>query len=56
MKAEIIKQKKTKKYQYITVLLADKSLFDYELNHVWNYGIDCKKSGGAISIMLRKAI
>lgn len=56
MKAEFIKQKKTKNYQYMSILIADKKLFDYELNHIWNYGVDCKKSGSAISIMLRKAV
>jgi len=56
MKAEFIKQKKTKRYQYMSILIADKKLFDYELVKVWNYGIDCKKSGSAISIMLRKTL
>lgn len=56
MKAQLLKHKKTKKYEYVSILIADQKLFDYELVHAWNYGVDCKKSGSAISILLRKKI
>lgn len=56
MKAEIIEQKKTKKFEYISLLIADEKLTNYELVKLWNYGVDCKKSGSAISILLKKAI
>ena len=56
MKSEIVKNGKTKKYEYITLLIADKKLTDYELVKKWNYGVDCKKAGSAISIVLRKTL
>jgi len=49
MKAELIGQKTTKKYKYVSLLIANQKLFDYELVKIWNGGV-------AISIMLRKKI
>ena len=40
MKAEIINQKKTKTYAYVSLLIADKKLTDYELVKKWNYGVE----------------
>jgi len=49
-------RKTTKKYKYVSLLIANQKLFDYELVKIWNGGVDCKKSGSAISIILRKKI
>ena len=43
MKAEIIEKGKTKKYEYISLLVADSKLTAFDLVHKWNYGVDCKK-------------
>jgi hypothetical protein len=56
MKAELVNHKTTKKYQYISLLVADQKLFDYELVKIWNSGVDCKKAGSAVSVLLRKAL
>lgn len=56
MKTEIIKQKKTKTYEYVSLLIADKKLTDYELVKKWNYGVDCKKEGNVITVLLQKAL
>ena len=56
MKAEIIEKGKTKKYEYISLLVADSKLTAFDLVHKWNYGVDCKKLGSAISILLRRKV
>ena len=56
MKSEIVKNGKTKKYEYITLLIADKKLIDFSLVTEWNHGVLCKKEGSAISITLRRTL
>lgn len=56
MKATITNYGEGRKYKHINLLIADERLKDWELNHIWNYGVDCKKDGGVITILLRKRI
>ena len=44
------------KYEYMDLVIDDKRLQDWELATKWNYGIDCIKTGSAISIILRKKL
>jgi hypothetical protein len=54
IKATLQTIKKTKNYTYKNILIQDIDLIDYELVHKWNYGIDCRKAGANISILIRK--
>ena len=59
MKTEYIKQGKKRKYEYLTLLITDKKLKNWEISTIWGMHapvLDISKNGSGISIMLRKTI
>jgi hypothetical protein len=56
MKSEIVKIKRTKKYDYYNIVIFDKDIIDCELVKKWNSGVDVVKHGAWIKIKIRKAI
>lgn len=59
MKVDYTETTKARKYYHKRILIADKTLEDWEINTLWGNKapiIDIKKDGSAISIGLRKAI
>jgi hypothetical protein len=55
MKATLAPYKTTKHYTYKNILIQDMDLIDYELVHKWNCGVNCRKAGATITIIVRKA-
>jgi hypothetical protein len=56
MKAEYIEVGKKREYEYKKILLADKGLEKWQLVKKWNSGVDIKKEGSAIVVLLRRRI